>query len=77
MLGIGPTEIVVIVLLFLIIFGPQKAGSIARDVGRFVNEARQPLDEFKEELSRTTEEEPERNGSYPDKKARDQSIKKG
>ena len=78
MFGIGPTEIVVIVVLFLVIFGPEKAGSIARDVGRFVSEARRPMDEFKEELgSRTIEEEPERNGSYPDKKVGDESVKKG
>ena len=77
MFGIGPTEIVVIVVLFLVIFGPEKAGSIARDVGRFVSEARGPMDEFKEELGRTIEEEPERNGSHPDKKVGDESVKKG
>ena len=77
MFGVGPTEIAIIVVLFLIIFGPQKAGSIARDVGRFVSEARRPMDDFKEELGRTIEEKPERNGSYPDKKVGEKSVKKG
>ncbi|MDQ4001082.1 MAG: hypothetical protein M3283_08820 [Actinomycetota bacterium] len=37
-------------LLFLVIFGPSRATSMARDLGRFVNEARRPIDELKSEL---------------------------
>jgi sec-independent protein translocase protein TatB len=48
--GIGPQELMVIGLLFLVIFGPGKAASMARDLGHFVNEARSSVDEFKSEL---------------------------
>jgi hypothetical protein len=42
MLGVGGSEIVVIGLIFLIIFGPSSLPKMARDVGRFVNEPAAP-----------------------------------
>lgn len=44
---------VIIGLLCLVIFGPSKLPRRARDLGRFVNEARLQLDEFKAEISST------------------------
>jgi TatA/E family protein of Tat protein translocase len=41
---------IIIGLLFLVIFGPSKLPQMARDLGRFVNEARRSVDEFKGEL---------------------------
>ena len=37
-------------LLFLVIFGPSKLPDMARDLGRFVSEARRSVEEFKEDL---------------------------
>ena len=51
MFGIGGSEIVVIAHIVLIIFGPRKLPQMARDLGRFVSEARSSVEEFKEELS--------------------------
>jgi TatA/E family protein of Tat protein translocase len=48
--GIGGEELVIIGLLFLVIFGPGKLSQMARDLGRFVNESRRSVDEFKSEL---------------------------
>jgi Sec-independent protein translocase protein TatA len=50
MFGIGSEELVVIGLLFLVVFGPGKAVSMAKDLGRFVNSARGQVEEFKDEL---------------------------
>jgi Sec-independent protein translocase protein TatA len=50
MFGIGPTELLIIGLLFLVIFGPGKAAGMARDFGRFVSGAQNTVEEFKEEL---------------------------
>ena len=50
MFGIGPQELVIIGLLALVIFGPTKLPQMARDLGRFVTEARRSMDEFKDEL---------------------------
>jgi sec-independent protein translocase protein TatB len=57
MFGIGGQEIVIIGLLFLVIFGPSKLPQMARDLGRFVGEARRSIDEFKDELSAASDEE--------------------
>ena len=51
MFGIGPQELVVVALIALVVFGPRRLPQMARDLGRFVSEARHSLDEFKEELS--------------------------
>ena len=50
MFGIGMQEMVIVGLLFLVIFGPSKLPEMARDLGRFVNEARRSVEEFKEDL---------------------------
>lgn len=42
---------VVIAVLFLIIFGPSKMPQMARDIGKFVGQARGAIDEFKDELT--------------------------
>ena len=66
--GIGFQEMVIIGLLFLVLFGPNKLPQMARDLGRFVNEARRSIDEFKEELTAEYDEE--------DKEKNEQKAKK-
>ena len=61
MFGIGAQEIVIIGLLFLVIFGPNKLPQMARDLGRFVNEARASIEEFKEELTAEADDDDERD----------------
>ena len=43
-------EMVIVGILFLIIFGPSKLPDMARDVARFVSQARRSVEEFKEDL---------------------------
>ena len=50
MFGVGLQEMVFIGLLSLVIFGPSKLPQMARELGRFVNEARRAVEEFKEDL---------------------------
>ncbi|HSL00873.1 MAG TPA: Sec-independent protein translocase protein TatB [Rubrobacteraceae bacterium] len=54
--GVGFQEMVIIGLIFLVLFGPSKLPEMARDIGRFVSEARRSIDEFKEELTAEPEE---------------------
>ena len=63
MFGIGGQEIVIIGLIFLVVFGPSKLPQIARDFGRFVNDARRSMDEFKSELISDEDED-----SHPKRK---------
>lgn len=51
MFGVGPSELVIVALLFLVIFGPSKLPQMARDAGRLMTEARRAMDDFKEELT--------------------------
>ena len=59
--GVGFQEMVIIALLFLVLFGPNKLPQMARDLGRFVNEARRSIDEFKEELTAEYDEDDKEN----------------
>lgn len=52
MFGMGAAEIAVIVLVAIIVFGPEKLPDIARQAGRFVRTARQMADNAKADLSR-------------------------
>lgn len=49
--GVGFQEMVIIGVIFLVLFGPSKLPEMARDLGRFVSQARRSIDEFKEELT--------------------------
>jgi Tat protein translocase TatB subunit len=62
MFGIGGQEMVIIGLLVLIIFGPNALPRMARDLGRFVSEARRSIDEFKEELTAADDDEEDGSG---------------
>ena len=42
---------VIIGLIFLVIFGPGSLPKMAKDMGRFVSEARRAIDDFKEEIT--------------------------
>ncbi len=55
--GIGFQEVLVIAVLFLILFGPSKLPQMARDLGKFVNEARRSMDEFKSEIVAADEDD--------------------
>ncbi len=57
MFGIGGQEIIIIGLIFLVVFGPSKLPQMARDLGRFVNDARRSMDEFKSELVSSEDED--------------------
>ena len=62
MFGIGPQELIIVVFLALVVFGPRRLPQMARDLGRFVSEARHSIDEFKEELGSDEANEGRRDG---------------
>jgi sec-independent protein translocase protein TatB len=61
MFGVGPQEIVIIGLIFLIIFGPSSLPKMAKDMGRFVAEARRAIDDFKDEITAAGEEDDDKD----------------
>ncbi len=70
--GLGPTELVIILVIVLIIFGPSKLPQMGRSLGRSIREFRSAA----QELTRATdeldeEEKAEGKGKAPDKKEED------
>jgi Sec-independent protein translocase protein TatA len=49
--GVGIQEMIIIGLLLLVVFGPDKLTRTAHDLGKFVREARRSIEEFKAELT--------------------------
>ena len=57
MFNIGPTELIVILVLALIVFGPQRLPEIGRSIGRSLREFRRASDEIRGELERDLDED--------------------
>ena len=52
MFNIGPAEIMVILVLALIVFGPKRLPEIGRTVGKSLREFRKTSEDVKEEIKR-------------------------
>jgi Tat protein translocase TatB subunit len=50
MFGIGPEEVVLILIIALIVLGPERMPKVARDIGRVVGDLRRTSDELREEF---------------------------
>ena len=59
MFGVAPQELVIVGIIVLVLFGPGSLPKMARDVGRFVAEARRAIDDFKEEITAAGEDDEE------------------
>lgn len=54
MFGVGGTELMVVLFIALLLFGPQKLPEIARQIGKVMGEARRIMDD----TVRTIQDEP-------------------
>jgi sec-independent protein translocase protein TatB len=50
MLGIGAEELLLVLIVALLVLGPERLPRVARDVGRVVGDLRRTSDEFREEF---------------------------
>ena len=50
MLGIGAEELLLVLVVALLVLGPERLPRVARDVGRVVGDLRRTSDEFREEF---------------------------
>jgi TatA/E family protein of Tat protein translocase len=53
--GIGPTEIIVVVIVILVLFGPDKLPEIAKKIGGASREIREGLDTINEQMNTALE----------------------
>ena len=61
-LGMGPAELLLVLALALIVFGPDKLPDIARQLGKVVGEFRRVSSDVTRELQRSIQEEPPASG---------------
>ncbi len=50
MFGMGPEELILVLIVALLVLGPERLPRVARDVGRVVGDLRRTSDEFREEF---------------------------
>jgi Tat protein translocase TatB subunit len=50
MFGIGPEELVLLLIIALIVLGPERMPKMARDIGRVVGDLRRTSDELRQEF---------------------------
>jgi sec-independent protein translocase protein TatA len=63
--NVGPAEILVILLLALIVFGPKRLPEIGKTVGKGLREFRQATQEVKDELSLHLSDDDEEEETEP------------
>jgi sec-independent protein translocase protein TatA len=56
MFNVGPAEILVILLLALVVFGPKRLPEIGKTVGKGLAEFRKATQDIKDEVSRTMDD---------------------
>ncbi len=59
MFNIGPEEIILILVIALIVFGPKRLPEIGRTVGKSLREFRRASEDIRQELSLHLDDEPE------------------
>jgi Tat protein translocase TatB subunit len=61
-LGMGPAELLLVLALALIVFGPDKMPDIARQLGKTVGDLRRVTSDVTRELQRSIQEDPSTSG---------------
>jgi sec-independent protein translocase protein TatA len=56
--NVGPTELIVILIIALIVFGPKRLPEIGRTLGRSLQEFRRASNDLRQELERGINDEP-------------------
>jgi sec-independent protein translocase protein TatA len=65
--NIGPAELIVILIIALIVFGPKRLPEVGRSIGRSLREFRRASDEIRGELERDPDDdEPRFDSSQPE-----------
>lgn len=58
MFGLGPTELIIILVIALVIFGPSRLPKVGQSVGQALRAFRESTDKVQQEVSKSLEEPP-------------------
>jgi len=64
-MSIGMTEILVVLVIALLLFGPKKLPELGRSLGQSIREFKKGASEIKEELESALEDKPEPKSEKP------------
>ena len=67
MFNIGPAEMIVILVIALIVFGPKRLPEIGRTVGKSLREFRRATQDIRDEFEGSLQDEPETPAADPAK----------
>jgi Tat protein translocase TatB subunit len=57
MIGIGPVELLVILIVTLVVFGPERMPELARNLARLMRDLRSAMDDVREQFNEFTKED--------------------
>lgn len=74
MFGIGMPELIVILVILLIVIGPQKLPDLAKSLGKGLAEFRRATDDFKRNVEETAKEQEEKEKLEKEKIAQESTV---
>jgi sec-independent protein translocase protein TatA len=72
--NIGPAEMIVILIIALIVFGPKRLPEIGRTVGKGLREFRRASQDIRDEFEGSLQDEPETPAAEPAKSAGEPNL---
>jgi len=77
MFGVGPAELVIVLVVALLVFGPKRLPEIGRSLGAAMRQLRQASNDFTSLINSTEFDEPDEPSTVEESKRRNTNTKAG